>query len=280
LIEGKKNQYGIPLILGNHLMLFYNKTLVEDPIESWEELIKQAPALSKANLIPIVFDYREPFFLVPFFVHYLSQSKLRNEQEKKVVAMSSALKFYRSLVDNGVTPSDCSFTCVEQFFLAGKSTYAILGDWALLEMNSKLGSKLGIKSLPWLEGRPVPSLRMPITLSFPVSNRQVNLLPQLKALAHFLQAEAAQKKFASEGFRLVSNKHVRSDVTVNSKGAMEKVWGLYQQAQPVPDYINPLFWSSLGRALNLHVDGSLDSNQASELIFSMTNNQMHLEIYQ
>ena len=45
--------HGIPILQGNHLMLFYNRRLVEQPASSWQGLLDQKNILMNKALLPL-----------------------------------------------------------------------------------------------------------------------------------------------------------------------------------------------------------------------------------
>ena len=59
-------QFGVPLLGGNHLVMFYNKAIYPQPPASWEELQEQAPALQAKGITPSLPIAAMPTGLFPF----------------------------------------------------------------------------------------------------------------------------------------------------------------------------------------------------------------------
>ena len=58
--------WGVPISNGNHLMLLYNKDLVETPPADTDELIALAQELTTDEVWGLVYNQTEPFWLVPW----------------------------------------------------------------------------------------------------------------------------------------------------------------------------------------------------------------------
>ncbi|MEA1978692.1 MAG: extracellular solute-binding protein, partial [Chloroflexota bacterium] len=58
--------WGVPISSGNHLMLYYNKSLIDAAPETTDDLIAMAEDLKAAGVTPLVFNQTEPFWMVPW----------------------------------------------------------------------------------------------------------------------------------------------------------------------------------------------------------------------
>lgn len=47
-----RQRWGMPMMQGNHLMLFYNKALVSTPVTYWQQLTAITPALKAKGSTP------------------------------------------------------------------------------------------------------------------------------------------------------------------------------------------------------------------------------------
>ena len=56
---------GIPIIQGNHLLLFYNKQFVKEPIENWQDIYRiQSSLPEKVKLV--TWSFMEMYWFIPF----------------------------------------------------------------------------------------------------------------------------------------------------------------------------------------------------------------------
>ena len=149
--------YGIPVNAGNHLMLMYNKSLVPNAPETWEELVVAAKAVTEANADVQGFAYNEneTFWFLPF-VHgfggtvYDAEGNLALETEAWVNAYQFVqdLKFVQEAV-----PSECDYSCADSLFKEGSVAMILNGDWAIGDyLNAETSPALGPDNLglaPW-----------------------------------------------------------------------------------------------------------------------------------
>lgn len=164
--------WGIPFSAGNHLMLIYNKSLVETPPATVEDLIAMAPELAEANadvegFVPFLFSHEESFWVFPWmqainpngvpFVGFAEDGvtpDLNNDSLIKTYAMLYGLK------EQGVTASECNYDCLDGTFKTGGAALTINGDWSLggeTGMIASLGDDLGLAPFPMFEGgQPAP----------------------------------------------------------------------------------------------------------------------------
>lgn len=281
-----QTQTGVPLFLGNHLMLFYNRSLVKSPVKSWQELMAEVESFEKNSIIPIVWDYRESYFLLPFYAGFLKKASFDPGRPEAslaesphvpsalglhVKAMGQALSAYKTLLLRRVVSENCGFQCVNTFFSEGKAAYALLGDWSVLNHYAALGDDLGLAPLPaWGELR-LPALQMPIVLAFPQSERTSSQerTAALKKLSRFLQSEASLELWSREGLRLVASRKVREMSLIRNPPVFSAVAQLYLDAEPLPAAIDSLTWSAMNRALQLHTEGTFQADEAAEKLFEL-----------
>jgi arabinogalactan oligomer/maltooligosaccharide transport system substrate-binding protein len=150
LLNGK--HYGVPIHNGNHLMLYYNKKLIQTPPADTDALIALAPKLSKADgsQWTLVYNQTEPFWLVPWLGGF--QGKVFADDGKtptlNTPAMVSTLAFLKDLKDKKVVPPDSDYNGADTLFKEGKAAMIINGDWTLGAYADKLGADLGIARIP------------------------------------------------------------------------------------------------------------------------------------
>jgi maltose-binding protein MalE len=189
---------GVPILSGNHLMLFTNTNIVSTPAQSWEEIAEQHKTLKAKNISTVALPVGEPYFFLPFMLHAgsFSDGVLSPNLGGNWSKLEEALKNYGSMVDTGIVPATCSFSCVFSDFLAGKFAYAITGDWQYAEAHAALGDNLQISALPTLQGKPMRTISATQGLFFPGNSLQGKHQKSLKALALHLLNGNEQYQFA------------------------------------------------------------------------------------
>jgi arabinogalactan oligomer/maltooligosaccharide transport system substrate-binding protein len=149
--------YGVPINVGNQLMLYYNKDLVADcPADS--DALRQAAIASTdkdAGQFGMVYRQDESFWLVPFLGGYGGRVFAEDGVTPTLDtdAMVKALTFMNDLefVD-GVMPVEADYQIADDLFKQGKAGMTINGDWTLGSYIDVFGDKLGLCPLPPMTG--------------------------------------------------------------------------------------------------------------------------------
>jgi len=165
-IGGKS--YGIPLQAGNHLMLYYNKSLVKTAPATFAELVTVAQQLAKDNakvdkFAPFAYNQTESFWVFPF-AHGFKATEFAEDNKTPALDSEGWVKAYQLIYDlkfkDKVEPSECDYDCADGGFKAGTVAMTLNGDWALggdKGYIALLGDKLGIAPWPTVEGGGQPS---------------------------------------------------------------------------------------------------------------------------
>lgn len=160
--------YGVPLNSGNHLMLMYNKALVPEAPETWEELIAIAQQVEadNADVQGFAYNLNEPFWFLPFVAGFgggvfdeEGNLALGTQPWIDAYAFVQDLKFNQEIV-----PAECDYDCANSLFREGGAAMIINGDWSIgdylnLELSPALGEEnLGLAPWPALANgeRPAP----------------------------------------------------------------------------------------------------------------------------
>jgi arabinogalactan oligomer / maltooligosaccharide transport system substrate-binding protein len=162
--------FGIPVSSGNHLMMLYNKSLVETAPDTWADLFALSDELKAANadvegFQPFAYNLNEPFWFLPFVGGF--GGSVFNEDGTFALdseAWVNAYQFVGDLKANGYVPQECDYACADSLFKEGKTAIILNGDWSLadyldVEKSPALGpDNLGIAPWPALENgsRPTP----------------------------------------------------------------------------------------------------------------------------
>lgn len=194
-----RQQWGVPLIQGNQLVLYFNRQLVPAPAETWEALIAQRGDIEAKGKKLIGWNYGEMYWFVAFLGAFggwpLDQ---QGQFSLNTPAMVAALDYYRSLSDSGMISARCTYFCAHQAFMNGEYAYAINGDWALADVRQALGESLGVATLPMIGSRPMKPMRASHVLVFPRHSEHGEIDParlaQIKAFVRFLMSDAEQQK--------------------------------------------------------------------------------------
>ena len=165
--------WGVPLEAGNHLMLIYNKELVETPPATVEELIELSQTLAEENadiegFTPFVFSHSESFWVLPWmqainpdgvpFVGFEADGVTPDLNNDSVIDTFELLASFKEL---GITAEECDYNCLDGFFKEGKAAMTINGPWSLggeAGVIAALGEdNVGLAPYPiFQDGQPAP----------------------------------------------------------------------------------------------------------------------------
>ena len=231
--------WGVPFSSGNHLMLLVNKRMIKEPIETVEQLLKQAKAFTKKSDKKFGFAYNlnEPFWFASFLSIF--GDKVYTEESGPRLdtpAMKQALNFVKGLKFNEkIVPDDCDYNCMDTLFAEGKTPIIINGDWSIQKYENLLGKDLGIYPLPRYEKT---SFYMQPMISgkyyFLNSNLSGEKLDKVVRLVQRLVSDDSQLLFASNSRLLPSLKEGKSVEFVKQDEILSGVLAATEHGQANP----------------------------------------------
>ncbi|KLV04124.1 maltose/maltodextrin-binding protein [Photobacterium aquae] len=156
--------YGVPLGLGNHLVLYVNTQLTHNEQPTWERLL----AAAKQGKTELAMQHPNMYFLMAFISMFCEHPEHYEHLVTDIDnhALAKALTFYGSLVDNHVVTKDNTQDQARQQFIRGEVPYLIDGDWALGELKQHFGDELKIRALPTYNNHTMHSLSGGKVLAF------------------------------------------------------------------------------------------------------------------
>ncbi|UAA37267.1 extracellular solute-binding protein [Paraneptunicella aestuarii] len=192
--NSKDAYFGYPITTGNFLLLYYNKLLVSNPASSWDELFQQAQQLSEKGIQAITWQYRAPFYFLPFYYAFGGNIETNEALKLNNEAMLSALKSYKEIVEQADLIRFCGRSCDSFDFLNGQVAYTIDGDWNYREFKRALGDNLGVAAIPAIKGHAVRGLSSNYVIAFPKNKKEseANRKQKMKSLIEFFNKDKTQ----------------------------------------------------------------------------------------
>lgn len=193
-IKLKSKYWGIPLIQGNFLLLYYNKKYVTHPATDFEDILLKKKYYFVKNIMPIGWNYNDMYYLMPFLSAFNGKPVKDGKITLNTPAMIKALKYYHFLAQQGIVNPECDYRCSQDDFVEGKSAYAINGDWAYRDLKNMLGEDLGVAILPKINGHRMRPMGSTFVLAIPNYERHSKQKQQLiKAFSEFVQQPSSQQ---------------------------------------------------------------------------------------
>ncbi|WP_245905433.1 sugar ABC transporter substrate-binding protein [Photobacterium lipolyticum] len=183
LVDG--SYWGVPIIQGNHLMLFYNKQYVANPATSWKSIRTSVTQFQQLHLMPVGWNYSDMYYLVPFLSAFNGRPIYGDLISLNTPAMVQALNFYHQLAQDNVVDGNCDYNCSQKLFIKGETAYAINGDWAYQDLKRELGDNLGVTLLPTVEGKVMHPMKSTFVFAIPEKSRDGS--NKKEHIRHFLK---------------------------------------------------------------------------------------------
>lgn len=156
-LEIDGDYWGIPISSGNHLMLMYNKGLIDSAPETTDEMIEMGQEVmeehsdAEDDVYGLVYNSLEPFWLVPWLGGFGGEV-FEDDGVTPTLdtqAMVDTLQFLYDLEHtHEITPSGPDYDTMDALFQEERSAMAINGDWAIDQYRDVLGDDLGVAPLP------------------------------------------------------------------------------------------------------------------------------------
>ncbi|MFW7377194.1 MAG: extracellular solute-binding protein [Oligoflexus sp.] len=237
--------WGVPLSVGNHLLLYYNKKLAAKAPETFEDLIKvgKESMKGKSNHYGLAMYQSEPFWFLPFLGAF-GGWPLKKEGDRVEVTLDtpesrSALEYLISLKDeHKIMPQDCDYECAKTMFLSGRAPFHINGDWEITTYKEKFGDQLGIAPLPKIASQdryvtPIVGGRY----LFINANAKDERLEAINTFVKFLSEPAIQVRLATRLNRIPSTLEARNHPQVKSLETLDELTKTVEHAKPSPSEV-------------------------------------------
>jgi maltose-binding protein MalE len=202
--------YGVPVTMGNHLMLMYNKNIVDQAPETWSELIEVA----KANTIDedgdglvdkygLAYNLNEPFWWAAF--HGGFGGWVFDEEYNPTLnteATVDSLEFVHSLkFEHEIVPKESDYDLMDSLFKEGNVAFIINGDWSIEGYKSAKNVDLGVAPIPRFEktgkyGQPMTSGKGFFVMSGLAEQKQIAAINFID----FMTSTAAQELYVENNF--------------------------------------------------------------------------------
>jgi arabinogalactan oligomer/maltooligosaccharide transport system substrate-binding protein len=142
--------WGVPFSVGLHLLLYYNRELVEEPPQDTATLIQMAQELTSGERYGLAMNYRDPLWLVPWLSGFGGWLVDEDGQPTlDTAAMVEALRFLHDLkFEYEVLPPEADYDLADRLFREGKAALLVNGHWALAGYQEMEDLEWGVAPLP------------------------------------------------------------------------------------------------------------------------------------
>lgn len=253
---------GIPIIQGNHLLLFYNKQFVKEPIENWQDIYRiQSSLPEKVKLV--TWSFMEMYWFIPFLSAFNGDLIVDNHVQLNTPAMQSALKFVWDLNKQNLVDRQCDYTCSNNAFKAQQAAFTIDGAWALKTYEEALGDNLSVQQLPKLNGEYMQPYYSTFVLAFPNDGLNGVNKESLIKFAKLVQAEKFQTMIWQKLQDIPVNTEVLNSLKSQQGTELATLIEAMQFTKPMPSTASMIIvWEVLNKGFIRYGSGALTAEQA------------------
>ena len=264
--------WGLPDTAGFHLLLFYNKDLIDTPPADTTKLSELARSLTTANHWGLGLNSYDPLWLTPWLVpHGGWLTDETGQPTLNTPAMAAALTLYLDWHDDlkGIAPVE-TYNEVRARFLRGDIAMLIDGEWALAELAPAEELDWGVALLPAVgqikESQPAAPLALARYWAISRSVRGDRALAVAAFLEHITGPER-QLNWTTQFGLLPTRRQALDDPLIANDPALRVSAAQLRAGQVVPLGVNTnAILDAMREPLRGVLDGELTPEEAAELM--------------
>ena len=249
--------YGIPINMGNQLVLYYRK-----------DQVKPALTLESIPDKQLAWPRDQAFWFMTFLTANGGWPLNNGQFSLNTSQMVAALTQYQQTMDR-FPASHCELMCNEQAFIKGEVTYLMDGDWAYQMLHDVLGDKLGVSILPTLNGQQMLPLSSSYVLAFRSGISPAKRQAAIE-LARFLLSDESQSSLYIRSKLFPSVNRVAQKMAPSMTENMKTLHRQLELSRAMPNERKMLVvWLVMGKALKLFLTGEYDAKEAAHSMQSL-----------
>jgi maltose-binding protein MalE len=258
-------QYGVPLLDGNHLVMFFNKEIFAEPPISWETLQAEAPGLLARGITPIASDCCDAYWFIPFLTAHEGWVLDEGAPALNSEANRRAMDFIASQLESGILANQQGSTALLDQFIAGNSGAILCGEWIFNYLSQQMGERLGVASLPTLGGKAMSSMGSTIGLVFPGDGlNHPEKRELLLAFTRFMLDAESQRCWANRVQRCPVHQGVIAEQIAGREPNRQVILEQRQRCLPMPrERIMFDVWFAMAIGLRRFVERQCDAKEAA-----------------
>jgi len=269
-------QYGVPLLDGNHLVMFFNKEIFAEPPSSWEALQTAAPGLLARGITPIASDCCDSYWFIPFLTAHEGWVLDEGVPALNSEANRQAMDFLARQLESGILANQQGSTALLDQFIAGNSGAILCGEWIFNYLSQQMGERLGVASLPMLGGKAMSSMGSTIGLVFPgdsLNHPQKRDL--LLAFTRFMLQADSQRCWANRVQRWPVHQGVIAEQIAGSEPNRQVILEQRQHCRPMPrERIMFDVWFAMTLGLRRFIERQCDAKEAAAFMQACAQQQI------
>lgn len=249
--------YGVPVLLGNHLVLYYNEELYKTAPASWEEIAEQADRLKQAGIVPVGADLKQAYGLVPFMSAFGGWPMKDGKPAIDSDELENALHFISGQQKEGLLASYDGPTELLELFIAGKIGAIITGEWIYNHLSRNMPERLAVAAIPAIAGREAVSMSSSIGLVFPGHSLEGDYREDILSFVTFMLSRECQLLWAAKVQRIPANENVLAQLQEEASANRRALISQLKLGRPIPTHPHMIaVWVGMEEALAALEDGT------------------------
>lgn len=229
-------QYGIPVLRGNHLVLYYNPEIYNSAPTTWDVFEEEAERLSAQGIVPIGADLQQGYWFIPFLTAFGGWPVQNGKPNVITAEMKQALQFIRDKIDQGVLVSLDGSTGLLEQFIDGKIGAIICGEWIYNHLDKHMNHRLAVCQLPVIEGRQSLSMTSSIGLIYPNHSLTSEEREDILSFTRFMLSDECQTMWTLDVQRIPAQEETLKRLTNIVAPNKKMILSLLDQARPMPTF--------------------------------------------
>lgn len=265
--DGK--MYGIPIAVET-MVMFYNKDLVEEPAQSFEQIVEEAkqwnvPEENKFRFLCQLTGYSAHAFMTAFGFELFGADGLSENPGVDSQAFLDGLTYLSTLKQtmpiDSANLSMTSGSFLDQNFYDGKTAYYINGPW-FVDMLADKDINYGVAKMPTINGQPMKPFGG-------VQNAHVSVYTKYpkaaQCFAQFLASEECAQMLYEEASKITARKDYASIPGLCDDADLMIIAEQFTESVPMPGSERlSYFWTLTNSVYSSVFDGTLTPEQGAE----------------
>lgn len=274
VVKFKDHIWMVGDVVGNHLMLLYNKDLISQPPLNTDDMIRKGKALTKdidgdgkIDQFGLVWNFTESFFYAPWLGGYgswlITEEGVPNLDTQANV---KGFQFIKSLRDeHKIIPKECDYEIANALFKTGSAAMIINGDWSIGDYQGIVN--YGLARIPMVSETGLWPTPMVSTKGYSINvNTSGEKLKITRDLIRYLTSDPVQLYYAANLSMQPSSKTALQDTIVTENEVLRESARAIEVGRPMP--VIPemrAVWDALRTQYQAVLGGNVTPEEAARL---------------
>jgi maltose-binding protein MalE len=229
--------------IGNHLVLVYNKDLLPEPPESFDDFIEIGKELTvdedgdgRMDRYALAWNYTEPFFFVPFLTGF--GGWVMDDEGRPTLDTEATVKAIQFILDlrdkHQIIPREADYDIAETLFKEGRAAAIINGPWSWASYG-EAGINYGLTRIPKIPETGLWCTPMISAKGYSINvNVEAEKLPIVKEVITFLTGFDVQVAMSEHLATVPVNRRALEDPRVTENPTVAASMYQSEISRPMP----------------------------------------------